>query len=191
LEQDGREEHHGNIYTAKVNAIIPWAGIQRPPHWTGGDPNPGAAFTVREDGTYEVRRGYYMYKQVSRAGQPGMAVARTRAHDSEIAIIGFASNQTDNPDAFVVVNIGKARKVNVHVKGTAADVFRAFRTTEDEKDLYRELGEYAVEDGAIVYDAPTGSVTTFFAVPWTAVYLPMNRECRSRARPSSSSFRRS
>jgi len=101
------KEMHGNIYTAKVNGITPWACIQRPPKWVGGVPNPGNAFTVSEDGTYEVTRGYYYYKQISRAGQPGMVVARTMAMDSEIALIGFACNGTDNVDAVVVVNIRK------------------------------------------------------------------------------------
>lgn len=62
------KEHHGNIHSAKVNGIIPWAGIQRPGKWTGGDPNPGCAFSVKDDGTWEVRRGYWFYKQVTRAG---------------------------------------------------------------------------------------------------------------------------
>lgn len=157
------KEHHGNIYTAKVNGIIPWAGIQRPAKWVGGDPNPGSAFTVHEDGTYEVRRGYYMYKQVTRAGQRGMAVARTMAMDSEIALIGFASNGTKNPNAFVVVNIGKTQTVCVSIKGSSAKSFAAFRTTEDEKDRYADLGSIAVENGVIVYKTPGGSVTTFFA----------------------------
>jgi hypothetical protein len=157
------KEHHGNIYTAKVNGIIPWAGIQRPTHWTGGDPNPGSAFTVREDGAYEVRRGYYFYKQVTRAGRAGMAVARTSAHDSEIAVIGWASNGTDNPDAFVVINIGGKTRVNVHVKGTEATAFEGFRTTEDEQDLYAPIGTLKIKDGALLCEAPAGSVTTFFA----------------------------
>jgi len=147
-----------------VNGIIPWAGIQRPTHWTGGDPNPGSAFTVHEDGSYEVRRGYCFYKQVTRAGQAGMAVARTRAHDSEVAIIGFAGNGTPNPDAFVVVNLGGAQTVNVHVLGSPATAFAGFRTTEDEKDLYRDLGTTPVQAGAVLCNAPAGSVTTFFAV---------------------------
>ena len=46
------KEMHGNIYTAKVNAITPWACIQRPIQWVGGDPNPGNAFTVSEDGRF-------------------------------------------------------------------------------------------------------------------------------------------
>ncbi len=133
------KEMHGNIYTAKVNAIIPWAGIQRPPHWVGGDPNPGSAFTVSEDGNYTIRPGYYFYKQITRAGQLSMAVAQASAMDSEIAVIAFASNGTNNPDAFIVTNINMI----------------------DEK--YVSLGEYKVEDGGIVLTAPAGSVTTFFA----------------------------
>ncbi|MCL4788911.1 MAG: hypothetical protein KJ070_19305 [Verrucomicrobia bacterium] len=157
------KEHHGNIYTAKVNGIIPWAGIQRPPQWVGGDPNPGSAFTVREDGTWEVRRGYYMYKQVTRAGQPGMAVARATAMDSEIAVLAFARNGTKNPDAFVVVNLGKSKKVNVRIKGSTAKSFTAFRSTEDQKDTFTSIGKFAAADGALFYRAPSESVTTFFA----------------------------
>lgn len=159
------KEHHGNIYTAKVNGIIPWAGIQRPPKWVGGDPNPGSAFTVREDGTYEVRRGYWFYKQIARAGQPGMAVVRTSAMDSELPILAFAHNGTRNPDAVVVVNLGKSKKVNLRLKGSTASSFSAFRTTEDGKDQYAALGDQPVKDGALFYEAPAGSVTTFFANP--------------------------
>ena len=49
--------------------------------------------------------GYYYFKQVCRAGQPGMAVARVRSNDSLIGLIAFAGNSTDNPDAFVVLNM--------------------------------------------------------------------------------------
>lgn len=157
------KEHHGNIYTAKVNGIIPWAGIQRPPHWIGGDPNPGAAFTVHEDGTWEIRRGYYFYKQVTRAGQPGMAIARTSAMDSEIALLAFSNNGTRNPDAFVIVNIGPAKTVNVHLRGTPARSFEAFRTTDDESNLYTPLGVVTLQDGVLRSETPAGSVTTFFA----------------------------
>jgi O-glycosyl hydrolase len=165
------KEMHGNIYTAKVNAIIPWAGIQRPPHWVGGDPNPGSAFTVSEDGTYRVRPGYYFYKQITRAGQPGMAVAQASAMDSETAVIAFASNGTGNPDAFIVTNINKKfQRIAIRVKGTKAKSFEAFRTSKspdsglDEIDeKYVPLGEYSVKNGTVIFDAPAGSVTTFFA----------------------------
>jgi O-glycosyl hydrolase len=165
------KEMHGNIYTAKVNAIIPWAGIQRPPHWVGGDPNPGSAFTVSEDGTYTVRPGYYFYKQVTRAGQPGMKVVQASAMDSELCIIAFTSNGTRHPDAFIVTNISKYdRLVKVRIRGSRARVFEAFRTTKspgaelDEiNEKYVPLGDFMVEDGAIVMETPAGSVTTFFA----------------------------
>ena len=95
-----------NIYMAKINGYIPWAAIQRPPHWIGGDPNPGTAITVRENGEYEVNPGYYWYKQVTRAGQPGMAVAYAECMDSELQLMAFAQNDTDNPDAFSIINTG-------------------------------------------------------------------------------------
>ncbi|MCX7886696.1 MAG: hypothetical protein N3B01_05480, partial [Verrucomicrobiae bacterium] len=163
MDSKNIKEHHGNIYTAKVNAIIPWAGIQRPAKWVGGDPNPGSAFTVRENGAWEVRRGYYFYKQVARAGQPGMAVVRTSAMDSEIAVIAFAANGTKNPDTFVVINIGTDKQVNVRVKGTGVKTFRAFRTSDSGKELYAPVGVFAVKNGALLYNSPGGTVTTFFA----------------------------
>ena len=123
------KEMHGNIYTTKVNGIIPWSGIQRPPLWVGGDPNPGSAFTVREDGTYEVRRGYYFYKQCTRAGQPGMKVARTMSMDSEVAMIAFSSNGTKNTDAFIVVNWSEEdKKISVAVTGSTSTKFDSVTT---------------------------------------------------------------
>jgi hypothetical protein len=156
------KEMHGNIYTAKVNAITPWACIQRPPQWVGGDPNPGNAFTVSEDGNYKVTRGYYYYKQICRAGQPKMAVAWTMAMDSEIAVIGFAQNGTDNPDAVIVVNIGRYnKKIALKVTGTTSRQFEAFRTT-DEKDRYKAIGTYELRNNSLVFEAPSRSATTFF-----------------------------
>jgi len=163
------KEMHGNIYNTKVNGIIPWAGIQRPPQWVGGDPNPGSAFTVQEDGTYEVRRGYYFYKQITRAGQPGMAVVNTFSLDSQIAIIGFGQNGTEHPDAFVIVNWSEGeRPLAVEVKWSAYENFEAFRTTEGEEDQdngerYQALGDFQLNAvDKLIYTAPAGSVTTFF-----------------------------
>jgi hypothetical protein len=157
------KEMHGNIYSTKVNGIIPWAGIQRPPLWVGGDPNPGSALTVREDGTYEVRRGYYFYKQITRAGQPGMKVVRTMSMDSQVAMIAFSANGTDHADAFLAVNWSdEDKKVSVRITGTASTEFKGFQTTEDERMLYSPAGQYALKEGKILFDAPKGSVTTFF-----------------------------
>ena len=157
------KEMHGNIYSSKVNGIIPWAGIQRPPQWVGGDPNPGSAITVKENGTYEIRRGYYFYKQVSRAGQPGMAVVRTMSMDSQVALIAFSSNGTGNPDAFVVVNWSNwDKQLSVKISGSASSSFEAFLTTEDEQFLYNPAGNFRVDDNVILFNSPKGSVTTFF-----------------------------
>ena len=157
------KEMHGNIYTSKVNGIIPWAGIQRPPLWVGGDPNPGSALTVREDGTYEVRRGYYFYKQITRAGQPGMKVARTMSMDSQVALIAFSSNKTANADAFIIVNWSEEdKKISVAVTGTESTEFETFQTTEDESKLYSPSGNYILKAGKIISESPKGSVTTFF-----------------------------
>ena len=165
MDADNLKEHHGNIYTAKVNGIIPWAGIQRPAQWVGGDPNPGCAFTISEDGNYEVRRGYYYYKQVSRAGQPGMGVARTTAMDSDIAVIGFARNGTTHPDAFVVINLSKEeRKVAVKVRGGGSRSYQGFGTDDEGKRLYAALGVVTLDDrDVLLYTAPARSAATFFA----------------------------
>ncbi|MCF8361273.1 MAG: hypothetical protein K9G70_01485 [Prolixibacteraceae bacterium] len=94
------------IYQCKINGFIPWAVIQRPTNWVNNDPNPGTAFVVSEDGTYRVTKGYYYYKQVSRAGQPGMKVAKTFTMDSELLPMAFSSTKTNNQDAFVLINTG-------------------------------------------------------------------------------------
>jgi O-glycosyl hydrolase len=156
------KEMHGNIYTAKVNGIIPWACIQRPAKWVGGDPNPGTAFRVAEDGTYEVLRGYYYYKLLSRAGQPGMAVARTMAMDSEVAVIAFARNSTKHPDAFTLVNLGKDKRIAVKVFGSGSDTFETYRTA-DEKDRYTPVVQVKLKGDTLLYEAPAQSATTFFA----------------------------
>ena len=57
-----------NIYSARVNAVIPWAGVNR------GDPNLGTAISVKADGRY-LTNGNYFYQQLTAAGHRGMAVA--------------------------------------------------------------------------------------------------------------------
>jgi hypothetical protein len=153
-------EIRNNIYMAKVNAIIPWACIQREGKWVGGDPNPGCAFKVSKTG-YRVQPGYYYFKQVCRAGQPGMAVAHVLSNDSLIGLIAFASNGTKHPDAFVVLNMSEeAKRLAIEVLGTAAGSFCAYRTAEGEQ--YAALGMLGLEGDVLEYDAPARSVTTFY-----------------------------
>ncbi len=154
-------EIKNHIYSAKVNGYIPWACIQRPSQWFKGDPNPGTAFRVYEDGTYSIEDGYYYYKQVSRAGQPGMAVVRTFTDDSDIAIIAFSSNGTKNKDNFVVLNLSEVEKeLNIKILGSEINSFYVYRTSKEER--YKSISNYTTKDGEIKYLAPPRSVTTFF-----------------------------
>ena len=155
-------EMRNNISCAKVNAIIPWACIQRPGKWVGGDPNPGCAFRVYDDGRYELMPGYYFYKQVCRAGQPGMAVARVLSNDSAIGLMAFAANGTCHPDAFVVLNMSdQPVDLQIVIKGASAATFSAYRSSPAEH--YLALGQRDVRQGFLPYTSPAGSVTTFYA----------------------------
>jgi len=151
-----------NIYQAKVNAVIPWACIQTLA-WVGGDPNPGTAFFVSEEGDYEVKQQYYYYKQLSRAGQKGMKVATVDIdRESDVKLIAFASGSSSHPDAFLVLNKADSpRKINLSVSGSASE-YRVFRTTGEEQ--YVVLANEAINGGKLSYEAPAGSLTTFFAI---------------------------
>ena len=155
-----------NIYRAKVNAVIPWACIQTE-SWVGGDPNPGTAFFVDDVGNYQVKPQYYYYKQLTTAGHRDMAVAAVEVEiedvdHPDIALIAFASNGTAYPDAFIVLNFSEIDKaVNLNVKGASMESFEATRSSATDKNI--EAGNYTLESGKFIYEAPAGSVTTFFA----------------------------
>jgi hypothetical protein len=155
-----------NIYTAKVNAVIPWAGIQNPPQWIGGDPNPGTAIVVKDDGTYEITNWYYFYKQLTVAGHRGMSVAKAWLASPQAHIIAFDDNGSNNPEAFVVTSNIYIWKLPIEIRltGTDAKKFLAYRTLQDGTEQFNEIGIFEVNDGAIIYDPPQGSTTTFIAV---------------------------
>ncbi len=151
-----------SVYAAKANAVIPWACIQRPSLWAGGDPNPGTAFRVSDEGKLSVEAGYYWYKQATRAGQAGTGVAGVISNDTQIMLMAFADNGTGHGDAFVLLNTSEEeRPVEVQVSGSAAGSFGAWRTSEA-GERYAELGEVALKDGRLPYAAPPRSATTFF-----------------------------
>lgn len=154
-----------NIYLAEVNGYIPWAVIQRPKEWLDGDPNPGTAFRVREDGSWEVLPGYYWYKQVSRAGQPGMAVAYTECMDSEIQLIGFASNGTKNNDNFIVINSG----VNITYRADAIDLNidgEHFHFSSKDPNMNRARGGKYQNLEHRILSVEEGYLAEF-AIPWS------------------------
>ncbi len=157
---------HENIYAAAANAVIPWAGIQHAPSWVGGDPNAGTAIRVRDDGSYEVTQGYYFYKQLTKAGHRGMRVVYTMAANSQVHLIGFSGEGTKYADAFVVSSsiATWGLPLRIAVKGSRAKRFRAYRTDEKGTEKYQEVGVFAVQDGAIEYDPPSGTTTTFVGV---------------------------
>ena len=153
-------EFRDNIYSAKVNAVIPWACIQYPSRWLGKDPNPGTAIKIDESGNYCVEYGYYYYKQLSSVGQPDMAVAKVSSNDSEINLLAFACNGSSNPDGFVIINTsGEDKNIEISVKGSNLYNFRAYRTSPTEK--YKCLGTFDLKLGTINYEVPAGSATTF------------------------------
>jgi hypothetical protein len=157
---------HENIYSAKVNAIIPWAGIQEPTAWISGDPNPGCAISVSKKGTYEVLKGYYFYKQLTRAGRRGMHIAKASLANPQAFIIAFSGAESLNPDAFVVSSNIRiwSLPLKIDLKGTKSTKFMAYRTNEEGTELFKEIGVFAIEKGAIVYDPPAGTTTTFIAM---------------------------
>ncbi len=154
-----------HIYTARVNAVIPWAGIQNPSEWIGGDTNLGTAIRVNESG-YEITMGYYFYKQLTRAGRKGMSVVETQMANPVSNIIAFSGETSGHPDAFVVtcdIAIWKL-PFEIHIKGSRYKKFKAYRTLEDGSEMFEETGIYPARNGKIIYDAPRGSVTTFIGI---------------------------
>lgn len=148
------------IYSAKVNGVIPWAAIQTLT-WYGGDPNPGTAFRV-ENGDFTVLPGYYLYKHVSRAGQPGMSVAAVASDDENVRVIAFARGTSTSPDAAIVFNTGTAdHQVSLAVSGAGARSFRSWFTGSGKK--YESMGSIAVKDGKVGIALPAGSVITLYA----------------------------
>jgi len=152
-----------HIYISRVNAVIPWAGIQHPSSWIGGDTNLGTAIVVNDNGSYDVTLGYYFYRQLTRAGRKGMRVAHTTMANPVCNIIAFSGEGTTFPDAFVVTSNIRIWKLPfaIEISGSRYNRFRAFRTTENGEEKCKELGTFEVEEGRIIYDPPFGSVTTF------------------------------
>ncbi len=155
---------HDEIYKAKTNAIIPWACIQDHRQWIGGDPNPGSAFFVDGKGNYQITKGYYYYKQICRAGQPGMNVVQIFSSNPNIKIIAFdKGSNAKNRDVFVVINEnGPDIPVTIQIRNADENFFSCFRTSPEED--FKDIGIIKIkENGTIYYPAKGNSVTTFFA----------------------------
>lgn len=157
-----------DIYESKVNGIIPWALISGANQWMGSDHNYNdgsmvAAFLIKEDGSMEIHDQYYFYKQVTRAGQPGMMVVQVTNLDPSLGVIAFGSNTTNNKSAFVVINKSdEYKEITLNIHGLAAKEFTIYRTGKGEE--YKSLGKVGLpNNGRLVYTSPPRTVSTFFA----------------------------
>jgi len=155
-----------DIYESKANGIIPWALIAGNKQWLGADGeykdgSMDKAFQINEDGTMEVLSGYYFYKQVTRAGQPGMQVAQVVNLDPALGVIAFQKGTSETMDAFVPTNKSEKDKVvEMVINGTEASTFLAYRTSSTES--FKKLEQHFESDKVINYNCPPRSVTTFF-----------------------------
>jgi hypothetical protein len=154
-----------DIYECKANGLIPWALIAGDQEWLGSDGkyqdgSMDKAFAIHRDGSMEVTDRYYYYKQVSRAGQPGMQVVEVINLDPALGAIAFNAVEAGQQDAFVLVNKSdKSKSVTIHLHGSRG-IFKALRTSNDEN--YSNAGTMDINDGTLVYFCPARSVTTFF-----------------------------
>ena len=157
---------HEHIYLAKVNALIPWAGIQNPSQWLGPAHTGGHAVTITDDGKWKLTPGYYLYKQLTHAGRRGTRVAHTEIANPVSALFAFAGAESGHPDAFVVVdNIAIwGRPFRIEIANSKYSKFAAFRSSENSKEQFQPIGEFNVDRGAITYDPPKGTVTTFIGI---------------------------
>ena len=165
------------IYRTGVNGIIPWATTfceAESGRTTWGksykSSNTNTPFHVYPDGTYEVRKSYYYYKHLTRAGRAGMAVAQVAATDEDLELIAFARKNTagadsGHPDAFILANTAAGgKRIAVKVLDSSHTQFDAYVTTEEgdgEKNYEKDASACHVTSGRIVYEAPAKSVVTF------------------------------
>ncbi len=151
-----------DIYEAKANGLIPWALISGANQWmesdnTYGDGSMDAAFLIREDGSLQINKGYYYYKQVTRAGQPGTEVAEVFNYDPSLGVLAFSGTQ----NAFVAINKSEETKeIRISLHGLTSSQLKVYRTSDEEN--YTSLGSMEIKDGELIYTAPARSVTTFF-----------------------------
>lgn len=165
------KEIHMQIYQSRVNGIIPWAFTKYPGTYDK-TPKP---IDIKADGTYSVTPVYYLYKQIARAGQPGMAVVQTFSMDTEVVVFGFSGNNTKHPDAITIANNHDYPwKISVDIKGERSRTFRAYRSNMRGNNMkpinpnivwerFDDMGSYSIEDGRLLIELPAKSVVTLFS----------------------------
>ncbi len=156
-----------DIYESKANGIIPWALIAGAKEWleSSGEYRDGSmdkAFLINRDGSMVVTDRYYYFKQITRAGQPGMHVAEVINLDPALGAIAFKAELKGHRNSFVVINKSeKVKNVTIHVHGGIGTEYEGIRTMEGEH--YKPLGKMSFENGVLLYECPARSVSTFFS----------------------------
>jgi hypothetical protein len=150
-------ELHNHIYGSKVNAIISGNST----HNTNKGANYLSMISIKNDGSWEINPRYYYLKAISKVGQPGMSVCQVSSNSSDISIVGFANNNSRNPDSFVVVNLSqKDLELPIEIRGSACSSFCVYRTSQNEKFI--RIGAIPIREGKIHYKSAALSVTSFF-----------------------------
>jgi hypothetical protein len=169
------EQFYLQIYITGVNGIIPWALVHCP--WeadrlqNGGSKLSGnrnapihVIRTSETTGYYEIRKGYYFYKQLTRAGRPGMKVAETQSTEKRIKAIAFSKGKTSYADSFLLINTSSASvSATVQLKGTDSPRFSTYTTSEvDAGNMNCEFtGRVTVSSGTVSYVIPAKSSVLF------------------------------
>lgn len=147
-----------SVTSAKINAFIPWAGLQKADLWVGGDPNPHTAISVVEGGRARFNKEYFVYRHACRIGRAGARVAPVAMNDSEVVALAFTGGPSG--DGCVFANLGDEDKpMRVEFAGPER-VFDGALT--DQKRDWVELGETRLP-GAFVL--PAQSAVSFVERP--------------------------
>ena len=166
------EEARRLIYDVKCNGLIPWATVHHdlesdqlsPPATMRVSGNANSPIKTN-NGQVELTKAYYHFKQISRAGQPGMAVAHVESNDPQVTLIAFAANGTANANAVTIINNSQElQPVNLAIRGITPGQATGFVTTDPTfgDRNHEQLDQIDVADGRLRYPAPPRSATTFY-----------------------------
>lgn len=160
---DFAENIRRDIYESKANGIIPWALISGADQWLSADDtytdgSMEAAFLIKEDGSLVINKGYYYYKQLTRAGQPGSQVIEVFNYDPSLGVMAFSGEQ----NSMVIINKSEVDKlIEITVQGLDAELLEGYRTSASED--YQKIADIVLEGKTFTYNSPARSVNTFFA----------------------------
>jgi hypothetical protein len=99
------------------------------------------------------------------AGRPGMKVVNVHSPDSNLLLVAWARDDTNNPDSFILINKSNNPKSSkIKLSGTAAKSFTGYITSEATAgdNNYESIGTLSMQNGRITYTIPGRSSVVFF-----------------------------